>query len=303
MLFLIHYLHLHQVVEKIMKKILRELTKPENSSYIVKEEIVTQFAAPFHFHRGYEFTYIVKGHGKFYGGDNLLNFTEGDLYLFGIGFPHYFINDKSFIKSGELAHSIVIQFGDDFLGGDFYLKPEFFSVKTLLKTAHLGVKITNPGARLKKLMIDAPKNTGLKGLINLLRILETVASLKKEEITTISTGIFENSIITKKGNKLDEVYRYVLENFKEQVTSQKAASLAFMNESAFCRYFKRRTNKTLSQFVNQVRVTHAIHLLTEEDISISKVCFESGFDNLSYFNRQFKTITGKTPYTYRKEFS
>jgi AraC-like DNA-binding protein len=287
-----------------MKKILRELTKPENSSYIVKEEITTQFAAPFHFHQGYEFTYIVKGHGKFYGGDSLLNFIEGDLYLFGIGFPHYFINDKSFIKAGKLAHSIVIQFGDDFLGGDFYLQPEFSIVKTLLKTAHLGIKITNPGIQLKRLMIDAPKTPGLKGLINLLRILETVASLKKEETTTISTDIFENSIITKKkANKLDEVYKYVLENFKEQITSQKAASLAFMNKSAFCRYFKRRTNKTLSQFVNHVRVTHAIHLLAEEDMSISKVCFECGFDNLSYFNRQFKTITGKTPYAYRKVFS
>jgi AraC-like DNA-binding protein len=286
-----------------MKKILRELTKSENSSYIVKEEIATQFAAPFHFHQGYELTYIVKGHGKFYGGDNLLNFTDGDLYLFGIGYPHYFINDKSFIKAGELAHSIVIQFDDDFLGNDFYLHPEFFTIKTLLKTAHLGIKITNPSIQLKRLMIDAPKTQGLKGLINLLRILETVASLKKEETTTISTDIFENSIIAKKKeNKLDEVYRYVLENFKDQVTSQKAASLAFMNESAFCRYFKRRTNKTLSQFVNHVRVTHAIHLLTEGDMSISKVSFECGFDNLSYFNRQFKTITGKTPYTYRKEF-
>ncbi|SDF56772.1 AraC-type DNA-binding protein [Mucilaginibacter pineti] len=287
-----------------MKKILREFTKPENSSFIVKEEIAAQFAAPFHFHEGYEFTYIVKGHGKFYGGDSLMNFTEGDLYLFGIGFPHYFINDKSFIKSGELAHSIIIQFGDDFLGGNFYLKPEFSAVKTFLKKAHLGIKVINPSAQLQRLMLDAPKRPGLKGLINLLELLDTVASLKSEEAATISTDIFENSLITrKKENKLDEVYRYVLENFKEQITSQKAASLAFMNESAFCRYFKRRTNKTLSQFVNHVRVTHAIQLLAEEDMSISKVCFECGFANLSYFNRQFKAVTGKTPYTYRKEFS
>jgi AraC-like DNA-binding protein len=279
-----------------MKKILRELTKPENSSYIVKEEIATQFAAPFHFHQGYEFTYIVKGQGKFYGGDNLLNFTEGDLYLFGIGFPHYFINDKSFIESGELAHSIVIQFGDDFLGGN----PEFITVKALLKTAHLGIKVIGPGAALKKMMLDAPKKTGLKGLINLFGILETVATLKHNETIIIS----KNSLITKKKeNKLDDVYRYVLENFKEQITNQKAASLACMNESAFCRYFKRRTHKTLSQFVNHVRVTHAIHLLVEEDMSISKVCFECGFVNLSYFNRQFKAVTGKTPYAYRKEFS
>jgi AraC-like DNA-binding protein/quercetin dioxygenase-like cupin family protein len=287
-----------------MKKILRELTKPENSSYIVKEEIAAQFAAPFHFHQGYEFTYIVKGHGKFYGGESLLNFTEGDLYLFGIGFPHYFINDKSFIKSGELAHSIVVQFGDDFLSGNFYLQPEFLTVKALLKTAHLGIKIKKPSASLKKLMLDAPKNRGLKGLINLLGILDAVATLKEHETITISAGTFENSLITKrKADKLDDIYKYVLENFKDQITNQKAASLAFMNESAFCRYFKRRTKKTLSQFVNHVRVTHAIHLLAEEDMSISKVCFECGFANLSYFNRQFKAVTGKTPYTYRKEFS
>ena len=153
-------------------------------------------------------------------------------------------------------------------------------------------------------MIDAPKSQGLKSLINLLAILDAVATLKAGETITISTGIFENSLITqKKEHKLDGVYGYVLENFKEQVTNQKAASLAFMNESAFCRYFKRRTNKTLSQFVAHVRVTHAMHLLTEEDMSISKVCFECGFANLSYFNRQFKAVTGKTPYAYRKEFS
>ena len=287
-----------------MKKILRELAKAKNSSYIVKEEIAAQFAAPFHFHQGYEFTYIVKGRGKFYGGDSLLNFTDGDLYLFGIGFPHYFINDKSFIKSGELAHSIVIQFGDDFLGGNFYLQPEFLTVKALLKTAHLGIKIINPDTQLKKMMLDAPKTPGLKGLINLLGILDTVATLKDDETIIISTDIFENSLISKKKeNKLENVYRYVLGNFKEQITSQKAASIAFMNESAFCRYFKRRTNKTLSQFVNHVRVTHAIHLLVEEDMGISKVCFECGFANLSYFNRQFKAVTGKTPYAYRKEFS
>lgn len=91
-------------------------------------------------------------------------------------------------------------------------------------------------------------------------------------------------------------------DFKEHITNQKAASLACMNESAFCRYFKRRTNKTLSQFVSHVRVAHAMHLLAEEDMSISKVCFECGFTNLSYFNRQFKAVTGKTPFIYRKDF-
>lgn len=287
-----------------MKKVFRELSKPENASYIVKEEIAAQFAAPFHFHKGYELTYIVKGHGKFYGGDSILNFTAGELYLFGIGFPHYFINDSVFIASGELAHSITIQFGDDFLDGDFYLQPEFAKVKTLLKNAHRGIKVISPGPQLEMMMLDAPHSTGLKGLINLLGVLDLIASSNEDGKIAISTDLFENSLIArKKEQKLDDVYRYVLENFKEPITNQKAASLAFMNESAFCRYFKRRTNKTLSQFVSHVRVAHAMHLLAEDDMSISKVCFECGFTNLSYFNRQFKAVTGKTPFIYRKEFS
>nr|WP_255547610.1 AraC family transcriptional regulator [Mucilaginibacter sp. dw_454] len=280
------------------------MAKPENSSFIVKEEIAAQFAAPFHFHEGYEFTYIVNGHGKFYGGDGLMNFTEGDLYLFGIGFPHYFVNDKSFIKSGDLGHSIVIQFGEDFFADNFSLKPEFLEVKTFLKKANHGIKVANPSSHLKKLLLEAPKTPGLKGLINLLEILNILASSKKEQISMISADSFDYYLSNqKKENKLDEVYKYVLGNFKDEITSQKAAALAFMNESAFCRYFKRRTNKTLSQFINHVRVTHAIHLLTEGDLSISKVCFECGFGNLSYFNRQFKAVTGKTPYNYRKEYA
>lgn len=286
-----------------MKRVFHELSKSENSSYIVKEEIAAQFAAPFHFHKGYELTYIVKGHGKFYGGDSILNFTGGELYFFGIGFPHYFINDKSFIGSGEIAHSITIQFGDEFLDGDFYLQPEFAKVKALLKSAHRGIKVIDPNAQLGKMMLDAPQISGLKGLINLLGILDCIASTNDDGKITISTDLFENSLVArKKEQKLDDVYRYVLENFKEHITNQKAASLACMNESAFCRYFKRRTNKTLSQFVSHVRVTHAMHLLAAEDMSISKVCFECGFTNLSYFNRQFKAVTGKTPFTYRKDF-
>jgi AraC-like DNA-binding protein len=91
-----------------------------------------------------------------------------------------------------------------------------------------------------------------------------------------------------------------LENFKEDITSKKAASLAYLNEAAFCRYFKRQTKKTFSQFVNQVRITHAISLLQDKNLSVGDVCYECGFNTLSYFNRQFKVIINKSPLEYRK---
>lgn len=283
-----------------MKKILRDLSVSGDASFIVKEEIATQFAGPFHYHHGYEFAYIVKGYGKFYGGDQVQNFQSGDIFLFGIGFPHFFMNDQNFIDSGELAHSIVIQFRADFLGNDFYLKPEFKSVKELLKKSYSGLQLINQTSKIKKQIQDLTKIKGLKALIHILQLLEYVASLSKNNIATISSAAYKNPVNTKPNEeRLEVVYTYVLEKFKEEVSTKEAAALVFMNEAAFCRYFKRKAHKTFSQFTNGVRITHATYLLTEKEMSVSNICFECGFDNLSYFNRQFKIIVGKTPLAFR----
>ena len=278
-----------------MKKIFKELSRSHDSSIIVKEEIAVQFASPFHFHKGFEFTYIVKGHGKFYGGSRLLNFKEGELYFFGVGFPHLFVNDKAFLASKEKAHSIIIQFDEDFFTQNFLLIPEFNQVKKLLKMAYWGVKIARPSAELRKLLTGIVRKKGLQAVIALLQLFEILSSLPKSAMTNISSEAL-NSF----DEKLEPVYQYILGNFKHEISTGKAAEMAFMNASAFCRYFKRRTGKTLSQFTNHVRITHAVHLLMETGMDISGICYECGFDNLSYFNRQFKAQTGESPTAYRK---
>lgn len=283
-----------------MKKIFRELKASAESSFIVKQEKGKQFSAPYHFHHGYEFTYLVQGQGKFYGGNRLMNFKAGDMYLFGPGFAHYFVNDIALIKSGTLAHSIVVQFEEELTIREFFLRPEFKEVKTLLMTAHLGIKITMCTERVKELMWALTEQSGLKALILFIQLLEVISTLPKKSISVISQSKYERPLNFNTPNKIEVVYQYVLENFKDNVTTKKAALLANMNEGAFCRYFKRRTKKTLSQFLNNIRITHAAYLLEQHDASISEVCYECGFNNLSYFNRQFKAIMKKSPLHYRK---
>ncbi len=286
-----------------MKKVFRELTSSADSSFIVKQEKASQFGAPYHFHRGYEFTYIIKGRGKFYGGDRLLNFSEGNLYLLGPGFAHYFVNEKSFVLSGEKAHSIIVQFTEDFLGKELFYKPEFKKILELLKLSFGGIIINNPDKKMHSLLTEITQKKGVKSLLVLFELLDKVSLLKKNQLTIIGNDKYKTDTGDTDFSKLDAVYKYILEGFTEDITSKKAAALAFLNEAAFCRYFKRRTKKTFSQFVNDVRITHATYLLSEKDISVSAVCYESGFNNFSYFNRQFKALTGKTPLEYRKEYS
>ena len=78
-----------------------------------------------------------------------------------------------------------------------------------------------------------------------------------------------------------------------------AAQTAHMSTPSFCRYLKKRTRKTFTGLVNDLRIAEAQKLLHNDQFSISEIAFEVGFNNLSNFNRRFKTITGKTPGEYR----
>ncbi|HSI69943.1 MAG TPA: AraC family transcriptional regulator, partial [Gillisia sp.] len=102
-------------------------------------------------------------------------------------------------------------------------------------------------------------------------------------------------------NRINIIFNFVKEEFHRQITLEEIADLVSMTEQSFCRYFKKITGKTFVQFVNEYRLVHAAKLLHEKQISILDVCFDSGFNNFSHFNRLFKKYTGKTPSTYRNE--
>jgi AraC-like DNA-binding protein len=283
-----------------MKKIFKELPRPIDSSFIVNQDITRQFASYFHFHDGYEISWIIRGRGKFYGGNHVMNFAEGDVYFLGPMFPHYFVSEKYSDQEEAMSHSIAVQFQPDFLGKELFEKPEFGKIRKLLRLVQSsGLKITSPNKASEKLFQELSQ-PGIKSVFILLEILDRLASLPNKDIQVIALHYYDNCESYKDFSKLDPVYRYILENFKEDVNSKTAASLAFLNEAAFCRYFKRQTKKTFSEFVNQVRVTHATSLLLNKNKSIADICYESGFKNLSYFNRQFKEIINSSPLEYRK---
>jgi len=281
-----------------MKSIYQHQAATDNMSFVVKEYYQPHFTSPFHFHDSYELILIAKSYGKLYAGNKVLNFNDGEVYLFGPGFAHCFYNEQSFIKSGEIAHAIVIFFKEDFLGKEFFSKGELAKVWELLSKSERGIQL-QANDLIRSFFYQITGSKGLQTLILLLQLLNHLSGLKKEEITFINKTIPKLFSKDNNTNKLEAVFKYVIENFKEEVSSKDAASLACLSEAAFCRYFKRRTEKTFSQFVNHVRITHSTRLLLEQDMSIANVCFECGFGNISYFNRQFKKIMGQTPFEYR----
>lgn len=282
-----------------MKSIFEHQTLHKEMGFTIKEYIQPHFSSPFHFHDLYELILIVNSYGKLYVGNEVTNFKKNEVFMFGPGLAHCFFNEKSFIATGETAHAIVIFFKEDFLRKDFFLNNDLIKTKELLRNAAYGIKINRAIESTQPLFTRIPETRGLDTLILFLQLLN-ILSNPKTNITLINSGLSKHIIPDNDSARLDTVFKYIFDNFKDDVNIKQAASLACLNEAAFCRYFKSRTEQTFTQFVNRVRIAHAMRLLVVEEKSISDICYECGYENISYFNRQFKYITRQTPMAYRK---
>jgi len=283
-----------------LKSVYQHQSSTAGMSFIVREYLQPHFNSPYHFHDAYELIMIPRSHGKLYAGTKILNFTDGEIFLFGPGLAHCFLNDRSFKETGETAHAIVIFFKEDFLGNAFFENPELTNIRTLLQASSVGLKLNTLDSRLAKAFHCIVQSKGMDALLLLLQMLHRLSGMS-EHLISINSVIPKVKHEQADADRLEKVIRYIIDHFKEEPDSKEAAAIACMNEAAFCRYFKRRTEKTFSQFVNYVRVTHATNLLAKENWNIAGICYECGYKNISYFNRQFKNIMGMTPMEYRSD--
>lgn len=249
-----------------------------------------------HYHRELELIYINKGSGKKYVGSNFSYFNRGELVLIGPFLPHYSFIDPQ--EHGQIKYSIQMREG--FPGVSMLMIPEMQPIKKLLERAVFGISFhgktkAKVGRKVEKLMNDKP----LEQFIRTLQILKDLAF--SEEYKVLNTGDFKVDIIPQDYERLQGIFNFVRENFKRQISLDEVANIASLTSPSFARYFKKVTGKTFTHFVNEYRLVHASKLLAETSLSITDVCFESGFNNFSHFNKQFKEYTGKSPSDYRKE--
>ncbi|WP_295120623.1 AraC family transcriptional regulator [uncultured Chitinophaga sp.] len=285
-----------------MKVSYRHISTSEDASFAIKEYCQPQFTNTFHFHHGYEVILIVKSSGQVYVGNKVMNYNEGEIFMFGPGLVHCFSSDNLSTSQGEVAHAIVVQFTADFMGKDFFETLELRKVKELLQQSVYGLKFSNAGSALSTPFFQFQPNQQMKNFILLLQILEELCLRSKEGTLLLTGDIRKTRYRESDAEKLASIFNYVFENYHQDVDIRSAASLACMSEAAFCRYFKRSTHKTFSQFVNEIRISHARKLLIGKESNITDICYACGFDNVSYFNRQFKIHQGISPREYRKVF-
>ena len=282
-----------------MKASLEQLANTTDGSFLFRQFNLPYFDAPYHFHPEFELTLILKSEGKRFVGNQVADFKEGDLVLLGANVPHCWKNDG--IGNENSARSIVVQFKKDFLGEEFFKNAETQPIKNLFDKAKSGILITGKTRdRVAREMIFLQTVPPFQKLLGLLDLLNTIATSKDFEIIDNQPDKYDLSAVDLE--RINKVYAYVIEHYTQDIHLETAAHLTNMTETAFCRYFKKITKKTFLDLVTEFRIKHACNLLNSTDKQVAEVCFESGFGNISHFNKQFKVVTGYSPLNYRKMF-
>ena len=288
-----------------MKAQFQKIIVNQGFSFIAKELKLPRFDSEFHFHPEYELKYVTKSKGIRFVGDSVENFQEGDLILLGPNIPHYWNSESVHYENDDsTAEAFLVMFSEDFLGEEFFLLPEMAPVKELLNKAKGGICFPNP----EKIDISGKLEhlISIEGPLRIMTLLEILYELAKAEMRPLLTETFvaELPLMNYSDHsveRLKRVHEYVVANFQNKIQIQDVAEIASMTSYAFCKYFKKSTLKTFMTFLGELRVCHAKKLLIEkEEQPISDICFASGFDNLSNFNRKFKEITNMTPKEFRK---
>jgi len=250
-----------------------------------------------HYHPEYELVYVETTTGIRHVGQNISGFMGSDLVLIGPNIPH--LNFDYGVKTEY--RQIVVQLKEHFLGDAFKETPELAGIQQLFEKAYLGLsfrgKTKEVVAEKLKQMRKLAHFEQLLCLLEIFQILATSEEVIELNEQDTSVKLFLNDKI-----RMGAIYKYIHANYNETPDVNKVASSVHLSTAAFCRYFKKQTKMTFTEFVNQYRITQAKTLLLQ-DKSISEVCYEVGIESLSYFNKLFKKITGENPSVFKKRYA
>jgi AraC-like DNA-binding protein len=267
-------------------------SKQGSSSFYLTRIVVPSFEYKWHYHPEYELTYIVRGSGFRVVGNSQAHFTSGDLVLLGSNLPHTWWGK---MVDGSASEAIVIQFSAAFIK-PFLELTESTSIKTLLERSAKGVHWN-----ASKIQLEQIENLQHHGDFDrILSLLSILQALSQQTPTQLASNSYQNILSKKFESRINTVCSYLQKHYTESISLKQVSELVHMSESNFCKFFKKATNTTFSDYVNDLRINAACHMLLSTEEKIRTIAHESGFDSLSYFNRIFLRKMHCSPAVYRR---
>lgn len=278
-----------------MKVLPFKIPKPEQDAFVFQIDNEIAFYDKLHQHEEIQLSYIIQSEGTLVVGDTVNYYKKGDILVIGSHIPHVF---KSDLKTSKTSHMLTLFFTKHSFGTGFFELEELKELQKFFKRAKHGFKVTSKQKQIQSLFLQLEKSSKLNRFLILLQLLKITSNAHYK---SLSSFIYNKKYSDNEGNRMRNVFEYTMNHFDKEITLEAISDVATMTKNAFCKYFKKRTNKTYIQFLNELRIEHACKLIqSKQELSIADVAYQSGFNNISNFNRQFKVVKQVSPSEFRK---
>ncbi len=284
-----------------MKSLINEqLTLSESSPLKARVYDYAHFTYPWHFHSEYEIISFRQGTGTRFVGNSMERFSPGDVLLIGSNLPHYMKSDEAYHAPDSTlrVQGTIVQFEKNFMHHAINHYPHFVKIRHLLQESHQGIYFPfGCSPRLTELVQRIPTETGIDQITTLLQLLKEMSEVHPRQVISPSDMAPDAGY---DASRIDKVLSYLNKHYTRDIDLTEIASIAAMNATAFCRFFKHKTGKSFKAYVLDMRIAYACKLLVMDRINISQISTECGFDTISHFNHSFRKHTGYNPSQYRK---
>ena len=270
------------------------------SSFGIKEEHFDWFDIQWHIHPEFELSYLFHGEGIITVGDYISKIENDKILLFGPNLPHGWYGNASG-KTSLKSKQIIIQFPYDFLGRDFFDNNSMLKIRELLTCSNRGLCFY--GSEIRKIAGKIRKMFQVSDFERTIELLEILHILSQSKhFSSLSSIGYSQQLNEYESVRLNSIYKFILGHFKDHIDLNTVSEYVNMTPQAFSKYFKERTRKNFTVFLNEVKIGHACRLINEKKLNFSQICYECGYSNLSNFNRQFKRTMQQTPSQYASQF-
>lgn len=281
-------------------KVQREIiTACQRQSFVYKVE--NDVWPVYHFHPEFDLLYFKKDSGRAIIGDHLGTFKQGSIYFLSPNVPHAFHAQEREIQENDHA-LFVMQFSLNSLGSEFLDKYELEDIKNFLVSCNQGFTLKGETLiKTQKLLESIIHSTPLKQLSTLLEILEIFSENCSSDLKAITSPTYNPTMKEDSVNKVNTVINHIIKNKHRHISLEEIAGELCMTAKSFCRFFKKNTGKNFVSYVNEIKIGEACKLLLSTDMTVSEICHESGFNNISNFNRRFLELKGIPPKEFRTQ--
>ena len=269
-----------------------------SDSFLAERRKNPYFGSNWHYHDEFELLYIIKGSGVRVVGDHMSQFADKQLVLIGCNLPHLFRNEED--DNSEVDY-IVIKFLNNLNGISLFQIPELKLINQLLKYSARGILFNlDTQDKVKRKLIRLSKSNGPIKIIKLIEILTVLA--EQNDFEYLASESFNIGLISKDRERTQIVIDYITQKYDQDIKLEDLASLSNMTTNSFCRFFKENTGNTAFNFLREFRINKACQLLINTDQKISQICYSTGFNSVSTFNRIFKVIKSVSASDFRSQY-